>query len=76
MKTNLSIELLEKALLGTMLEENYLIQDAGLRIEMFELQIHRSIFHAMQQIANNRKPVDPLTILTRREPQEVGVPTT
>ncbi|MGE7666629.1 replicative DNA helicase [Ureibacillus composti] len=72
MKTNLSIELLEKALLGTMLEENYLIQDAGLRMEMFELQIHRSIFHAMQQIANNRKPVDPLTILTRREPQEVG----
>lgn len=72
MGKDLSIELMEKSLLGTMLNENYLILDTELKPDMFQLSIHRSIFRAMQQLAHQHQPVDYITILTKVEPKEVG----
>nr|WP_198044788.1 DnaB-like helicase C-terminal domain-containing protein [Lysinibacillus timonensis] len=72
MAKDLSIELLEKSLLGTMLNENYLIRDTNLKPAMFQSQIHQSIFQAMQQLAHKAQPVDYITILTMVEPKEVG----
>ncbi|MFC7688136.1 DnaB-like helicase N-terminal domain-containing protein [Ureibacillus sp. GCM10028918] len=72
MSPDLSIDLLEKSLLGTMLKENYLIVDEVLRTDMFQSQIHRSIYLAMQNLARNNQPVDYITILTMVEPGEVG----
>ncbi|MFC7686247.1 replicative DNA helicase [Ureibacillus sp. GCM10028918] len=72
MSTELSIDLLEKSLLGTMLKENYLILDAGIQPSLFQSQIHRSIYLAMQHLARNNQPVDYITILTMVEPSEVG----
>ncbi|QCR31028.1 DnaB-like helicase C-terminal domain-containing protein [Lysinibacillus sp. SGAir0095] len=72
MSTELSIDLLEKSLLGTMLKENYLIIDEGIQPSLFQSQIHRSIYLAMQHLARNNQPVDYITILTMVEPREVG----
>ena len=72
MTTELSIDLLEKSLLGTMLEENYLITDEVIRTDMFQSQIHRSIYLAMQNLMRNHRPVDYITILTMVEPSEAG----
>ncbi|KGR76159.1 replicative DNA helicase [Ureibacillus sinduriensis] len=72
MTTDLSIDLLERSLLGTMLKEEYLILDEVIQPNMFQSQIHRSIYLAMQHLARNNQPVDYITILTMREPDEVG----
>lgn len=68
----LSIELAEKSLLGVMLEENYLISDSGLDTEHFTSQIHRNIFSCMQELAITGKTVDYITLMTMREPTELG----
>ncbi|HWL13325.1 MAG TPA: DnaB-like helicase C-terminal domain-containing protein [Ureibacillus sp.] len=72
MSEQLSVDLLEKSLLGTMLNENYLIADEVVRTDMLQSQIHRSIYLAMQKLARNNQPVDYITILTMVEPSEVG----
>lgn len=54
MSSQLSIDLLEKSLLGTMLRENYLITDEVMRPDMFQSQIHRSTYLAMQHLARNQ----------------------
>ena len=69
---DLSIELAEKSLLGTMLAENYLIADGGFEAEHFTSQVHRNIFTSMQSLVATGKPVDYITLLTVREPMEVG----
>lgn len=33
-------ELMEKSLLGTMMEENYLVLDSGIQTAFFEKQLH------------------------------------
>lgn len=68
----LSIELAEKSLLGVMLEENYLISDSSLDAEHFTSQIHRNIFSCMQELATTGKTVDYITLMTMREPTELG----
>lgn len=68
----MSTELAEKSLLGTMLRENYLILDSGLQDAFFSTQMHRSIYGAMKQLAGEQRPVDYITILTMREPAELG----
>lgn len=69
---NISIELAEKCLLGTMLHENYLIADSNLEAAHFISQVHQNIFTSMLQLVSERKAVDYITLLTTREPIELG----
>ena len=62
----------EKSLLGTMLNENYLISDSGIRTDFFVSTIHKNIFTCMQQLNTENKPVDYITIMTMKEPAELG----
>lgn len=62
----------EKSLLGTMLKENYLILDSGVRTDFFVSAIHKNIFSCMQQLSADNKPVDYITLLTLRDPVELG----
>ncbi|MFJ5766752.1 replicative DNA helicase [Lysinibacillus sp. NPDC093210] len=69
---NISIELAEKSLLGTMLHENYLIADSNLEAAHFISQVHQNIFTSMLQLVSEGKAVDYITLLTTREPIELG----
>lgn len=69
---NISVELAEKSLLGTMLHENYLIADSNLEAAHFISQVHQNIFTSMVQLVSQRKAVDYITLLTTREPIELG----
>lgn len=71
-QVDLSIELVEKSLLGSMLRENYLITDSNVNANFFTTQIHRTIFTAMQELIQSGKSVDYITLLTAREPVELG----
>lgn len=68
----LSVELAEKSILGTMLTENYLIADSGIHAEYFNTQIHKNIFLGMQELVVANKPADYITLLTVKEPGELG----
>lgn len=72
MKDELSIDLLERTILGTMITENYLVLDSGIKPDMFKSAIHRRIFSIMEQLTNSNQPVDYVPILMKAEPQEVG----
>ncbi|PIC82826.1 DnaB-like helicase C-terminal domain-containing protein [Sporosarcina sp. P1] len=65
-------ELMEKSLLGTMMEENYLVLDSGIQTAFFETQLHKNIYLTMKELANNGRPIDFITLLTTREPAELG----
>ncbi|AOV07370.1 replicative DNA helicase [Sporosarcina ureilytica] len=65
-------EQIEKSVLGTMLNENYLITDSGIKVDFFVSQIHKHIFQCMQELIENRRPVDYVTILTMMEPSALG----
>ncbi|WP_342471611.1 replicative DNA helicase [Metasolibacillus sp. FSL H7-0170] len=69
---NLSAELVEKSLLGTMLKENYLIADSQLEANYFTTQVHKNIFNSMRQVMSQQQTVDYITLLTTREPIELG----
>lgn len=68
----LSTELLEKSILGTMMQENHLILDSDIRAEMFLSHTNRAIFQGMKQLANANKPVDYITLLTEVDLGEAG----
>lgn len=70
--TTISLELAEKAVLGTMLKENYLITDSEVKLEHFTLQTHKAIFSGMRDLILTGKSVDYITLLTVREPIEMG----
>lgn len=63
---------IEKAVLGTMLAENYLIGEGGVRTDYFTSHIHKSIFEIMQTLIAKNAPVDDVTLLTMREPAALG----
>ncbi|PID23258.1 DNA helicase [Sporosarcina sp. P3] len=65
-------ELVEKSLLGTMMEENYLVLDSGIQIAFFETQLHKNIFLSMKDLAVQGRSIDFITLLTTREPAELG----
>lgn len=68
-------EFLEQGILGTMLEENYLILDSGLTPEMFYGQHHRMLFTMMRELALDRHPVDFITLSARFEQiSQIGLP--
>lgn len=69
---NISIELAEKSLLGTMLHENYLIADSNLEAAHFISQVHQNIFTSMLQLVSECKAIDYITLLTTKEPIELG----
>lgn len=70
--TDLSLELVEKSLLGSMLAENFLITDSDVRLEHFTSQQHKTIFKAMTELIASGKSVDYITLLSVREPIELG----
>lgn len=70
--TDISLELAEKAVLGTMLAENYLITDSDVRTEHFVSQQHKTIFQAMTELRATNRSVDYITLLNVREPLEYG----
>lgn len=72
MQENISLELLEKSILATMLQENYLVNDSLVRETHFTQMIHRNIFHSMRQLVSAGKQVDYITLLTTKEPSELG----
>ncbi|WP_062110008.1 replicative DNA helicase [Bacillus niameyensis] len=55
---------IEKAVLGTMLKENYLISDSIVRPEFFEDPRHQALFREMRVLQENRTVVDMITIST------------
>ena len=65
-------ELVEKSLLGTMMEENYLVLDSGIQAAFFETQLHKNIFLSMKGLAVQGRSIDFITLLTTREPAELG----
>lgn len=68
-------EFLEKSILGTMLEENYLILDSNLTPEMFYGQHHRMLFTMMRELALEDHPVDFMTLSARFEQvTQIGLP--
>lgn len=68
----MAIEIAEKSVLGTMLLENHLITDSGMKETHFVTHLHRNTFRRMRNLAANGKPVDYVTILTMGDPAECG----
>lgn len=68
----ISFELAEKSILGSMLAENYLILDSSVKLEHFSSIQHQAIYNAMQELARANKCVDYITLLSVREPIELG----
>jgi replicative DNA helicase len=62
----------EKAVLGSMLKENYLITDSGLTVSQFTNPVHKMIFQSMKELLANGKSVDFITLLTSCNPQDLG----
>lgn len=72
MNQDISMELIEKSILATMLKENYLITDSLIGETHFTTLVHRNIYNSMRQLASQGKSCDYITLLTTREPEELG----
>jgi len=64
--------LIEKSILGTMMKENYLIQESQLKIDHFTVHYHKNIFMSMQELQANNIPADALTIIASQNPELFG----
>lgn len=62
----------EKAVLGSMLKENYLIAESNLTITQFTDPVNKRIFQAMIELRKAGKSVDLITLLTSYSPQDLG----
>lgn len=62
----------EKAVLGSMLKENYLIGDSGLTVSHFSNGVHKMIFQAMKELQSKGQSVDFVTLLMMGNPQDLG----
>lgn len=62
----------EKAVLGSILQENYLIQETILQPEHFESHTHKALFSQMQKIYSDGKPVDLITLATLSNIESFG----
>lgn len=67
-----NIELVEKSLLGSMFQENYLITDSNIDTDAFTKQFHKNIFSGMRELASQSKAVDYITLLSTRVVAELG----
>ncbi|WP_438315418.1 replicative DNA helicase [Sporosarcina sp. FA9] len=63
---------MEKSILGTMMAENYLIVDSGVKLDFFISHVHKNIFQCMQDLLAKKRPVDFVTVLTMMEPTALG----
>ena len=68
----MNYEFTEKSLLGTMLQENYLIIDSGIQAKFFTTHMNQLTFTTMRELADEGKSVDYITLMTRRDPRELG----
>ncbi len=62
----------ERAVLGCMLKENYLIAESNLVASQFTDPTNRIIFQSMTALRTAGKPVDLITLLTSCSPQDLG----
>ncbi|WP_342512483.1 DnaB-like helicase C-terminal domain-containing protein [Sporosarcina sp. FSL K6-1522] len=62
----------EKAVLGSMLKENYLIVESNLIAAQFTNPTNRNIFQSMTELRRAGKAVDMITLLTTYSPQDLG----
>lgn len=69
---NISLEELEKSILGTMMKENYLITDSLISETHFTTMLHRNIYNSMRKLVNAGKKVEYIALLTTKEPSELG----
>lgn len=60
-------DVLERSILGTMMQQNYLISDSLVKGEHFQNPIHRAIFQTMSQLTANNQVVDAATLMTSNE---------
>lgn len=68
-------DFLEQSLLGTMLEQNYLILDSQLTLDMFFDQNHRALFAMMRELALENHPVDFFSLDARyKKDIQIGMP--
>lgn len=57
----------EKAVLGTIMKENYLLEESGLQVEHFSEAINRSIFLAMKDLHAQKKSLDMMALIMNRD---------
>lgn len=62
----------EKAVLGSMLKENYLILESNLVATQFTDGTNKMIFQSMKELIAAGKAVDIITLLTTYSPQDLG----
>ncbi|AOV07431.1 DnaB-like helicase N-terminal domain-containing protein [Sporosarcina ureilytica] len=62
----------EKAVLGAMLKENYLITESNLKVMQFTDPVNKMIFQSMLALRKAGKTVDMITLLTSYSPQDLG----
>lgn len=64
--------LIEKSILGSCLNENYLVSDSQIKSAFFSTVRHQQIYLAMQELANQNKTIDYITLLTVRDAELLG----
>lgn len=62
----------EKAVLGSMLKENYLIAESNLAASQFTDPTNRRIFQSMTELRTAGIAIDIITLLTKYSPQDLG----
>ena len=62
----------EKALLGTFLKENHLLNDTDIRPEHLEQAQHRALLKLMKDLASKGQAIDIITLTTQVNPDEYG----
>jgi replicative DNA helicase len=62
----------EKSVLGTMLKENYLLDDTTLTPGHFQSTEHRNLFNAIKQLRESNKVIDLISIPSHINPKEIG----
>ena len=62
----------EKALLGTFLKGNHLLDDTMIRPEHFEEGRHRLLMHLMKKIHSHGRTVDAITLALEGDPERYG----
>jgi replicative DNA helicase len=62
----------EKAVLGTLLKENYLLDDTILTAGHFQSTEHYNLFNAIKQLRESNKVIDLISIPSHINPKEIG----
>lgn len=62
----------EKAVLGTLIQNSYLLKDTELVLEHFTNGIHKNIFQAIKRALNDYQTCDVVTLLATNNPETLG----